>query len=97
MALAEGLTAEKVHNSEVGFKYDNGQLRAGASVYQMKIDDVIMDQLGGGPAPQNSVYYENVGTFESDGVELHLGYSTAQLSADLFFVNSNPTLNDNPV
>ncbi|HEY7885645.1 MAG TPA: TonB-dependent receptor [Cellvibrionaceae bacterium] len=97
MALAEGLTAEKVHNSEVGLKYDNGQLRAGASVYQMKIDDVIMDQLGGGPAPQNSVYYENVGTFESDGVELHLGYSTAQLSADLFFVNSSPTLNDNPV
>jgi len=95
--LADNLDAEKVHNTEVGLEYDNGQWRAGASVYQMKIDDVILDQLGGGPAPQNAVYFENVGTFESRGVELHLGYSTMQFSGDLFYVTSDPTLNDNPV
>lgn len=95
--LADNLDAEKVHNTEVGLEYDNGQWRAGASVYHMKIDDVILDQLGGGPAPQNAVYFENVGTFESRGVELHLGYSTMQFSGDLFYVTSDPTLNDNPV
>ncbi|WP_064773881.1 TonB-dependent receptor domain-containing protein [Hyphomonas pacifica] len=97
LRLQPGLDPERVDNTEAGLVYDNGQLRAGASVFSMKIDDVIMDQLGGLGAPQDSTYYENVGEFETEGVELRLGYSWQSLSADLFYTAYDSELNGHDV
>ena len=88
------LDAERVDNTEAGLVYDNGRLRVGASIFSMKIDDVILDQIGGGAAPQDSIYYENVGEFETSGVELRAGYSWKRLSADLFYTSYDSELND---
>ncbi|NHK28706.1 TonB-dependent receptor [Parvularcula flava] len=97
ITLAPDLDAERVGNAEAGLVYDNGTLRAGASVYQMEIRDVIMDQLGGGPAPQDATYYENVGTLEAGGIELRVGYSWDALRADLFYTTYDSELNGNTV
>lgn len=91
------LQPERVDNSEAGLTYDNGQLRASASVFSMVIDDVILDQIGGGVAPEDSIFYENVGEFETQGVELRLGYSWERISADLFYTSYDSELNDRPV
>jgi hemoglobin/transferrin/lactoferrin receptor protein len=97
ITLAPGLDPERVDNTEAGLAYDDGRLRASASVFAMEISDVILDQIGGGPAPQDAVYYENVGAFESEGFELQLGYSWETFSADLFYTSYDPSLNGREV
>lgn len=85
------LDPERVNNHEIGLVYDNGTWSAGATYYAMTIDDVIQDQLGQG------TYYENIGEFESDGIELQLGYRTDVFGADLFFTSYDAELNGHPV
>ena len=97
ISLAPDLDAERVGNAEAGLVYDNGPWRGGVSVYSMEIDDVILDQLGSGPAPQSGVYYENIGTLKTDGVEIQAGYATDIFSADLFYTTRDTELNGDPV
>ena len=91
------LDPERVDNTEAGLVYDNSRLRLGASVFSMTIDDVILDQIGGGTPPEDSIYYENIGEFETQGVELRAGYSWERFSADLFYTAYESELNGRDV
>lgn len=62
------LEPEEVDNTELGVTYRNENWNVVASIYSSDIDNVILDQLGQG------TYYENVGTLETDGFELKVGY-----------------------
>jgi hemoglobin/transferrin/lactoferrin receptor protein len=97
ITLDPNLEAERANNFEAGLAYDDGAFFASGTYYRSKIKDVILDQLGSGPAPQNSVYYENVGTFDAEGFEFRLGYTADHWRADAFFTTYEPTLNGNPV
>ena len=97
ISLAPDLDPERVTNAEVGGVWDDGRLTASASLYRMSIDDVIQDQLGGGPPPQDAVYYENIGTLESEGLELGLGYALERVRGRIFFTTYEAELNDNAV
>ena len=67
---------------------------ASAVVYRMSIDDVVLDQLYSGPPPQGGVYYENVGTFRSEGVELRAGIIRGAFSADAYYNRYDSRLDD---
>lgn len=95
--LARDLKAEKADNKEIALVYDDGNLFASATYYDSQIKDVILDQLGSGSAPQSSVFYENVGTFDADGFEFRLGYENENWRADAFFTTYDATLNGHPV
>ncbi|MEM8930208.1 MAG: TonB-dependent receptor [Acidobacteriota bacterium] len=95
--LDPDLDAEQVTNNELGIVFDNGRWFASASVFRMDFDDVILDQIGGGPFPQDGNFYENVGELESDGVEVAVGYNTPTLRADLFFRTYDAELDGVPV
>ena len=51
----------------------------------MKIEDVVLDQLGSGPPPQGANYYENVGDFRAEGIELRAGYAAGPFFVDAYF------------
>ncbi len=93
LTLSPTLRPEKVDNAEIGLAYARDGVTASAVYYQMTIDDVILDQLGSGPAPQGGVYYENVGRFRSDGVELRAGYRKDALSVDAYYNRYDSRLN----
>ncbi|PPJ43856.1 MULTISPECIES: TonB-dependent receptor [unclassified Pseudoxanthomonas] len=93
LTLAPGLQPETVENAEIGLQYDAGGFSASAVYYQMTIDDVILDQLGSGPAPQGATYYENVGRFRSDGVELRAGYRAGAFAVDGYYNRYDSKLN----
>lgn len=93
ISLAPNLKPEEVANYEVGLKYDRGGFSASAVYYSMTIDDVIFDQSGSGPAPQAAVYYENIGAFKAEGVELRAGYRQGPFSIDGFFNHYESTIN----
>lgn len=97
ITLAPDLDPERVTNAEIGGVWDDGRFSASASLYRMSIDDVIQDQLGGGPPPQDGVYYENIGSLESRGLELGLGYALERMRARLFFTTYDANLNGNVV
>lgn len=97
IAIAPGLKPERVDNYEVGFAYDRGPWRASAVYYTMTIDNVIFDQIGSGPPPQDSVYYENVGKFEADGIELRAGYASGPFSIDAYYNHYRSELNGDTV
>jgi len=88
VAFQQGLDPEKVKNTEIGLKFDNGALMASATVYRTKINDVIFEQDGRGPFPEDSFYFENIGELETDGYELMLGYTWDNLSAITSFVHN---------
>lgn len=92
--LAPGLEPERVDNAEIGLAYARDGLSASAVYYRMTIDEVILDQLYAGPPPQGAVYYENVGTFRSSGVELRAGYVRGAFSADAYYNRYDSRLND---
>lgn len=91
--LSPGLRPEEVDNAEIGLAYARDGITASAVYYEMTIDDVILDQLGSGPAPQGGVYFENVGAFRSDGIELRAGYSVGALSVDGYYNRYDSRLN----
>lgn len=98
-SIADDLEAETVENVEIGIEFDNNQVRAGISYYDMVINDVILDQLGNGTgitdsATQANTYYENIGDLKADGFELNTGYSWSKVDLDLYYVTSDTKLND---
>lgn len=95
--LQPGLQPETVGNLEVGLAYDRGGFHASAAYYAMEIEDVVFDQLYRGPFPQDGVYFENVGTFRSEGFELRAGYRRGAFGISGFYNHYDPELNDRPV
>lgn len=93
ISLAPDLQPEEVENFEIGLDWARDGWSASAVYYDMAIDDVILDQLGSGPAPQGSTYYENVGRFESDGIELKAGYASGPFAIEGFFNSYDARLN----
>ncbi|OKY27806.1 TonB-dependent receptor [Thalassotalea sp. PP2-459] len=85
------LEAEEVNNTELGLTYRDEHWNIVASVYQSEIDNVILDQLGQG------TYYENVGTLETDGFELKVGYWIGDFQFVANYANSDAELNGNKV
>ena len=85
------LDAEEVDNTEIGLIYQGENLHMTASVYKSEIDDVILDQLGRG------TYYENVGTLETDGFELKVGYWYENLELVASYSNNDAELNGETV
>jgi hemoglobin/transferrin/lactoferrin receptor protein len=97
ISLAPGLQPERVDNYEIGMGFERDGFRASAVYYQTQIDDVILDQIGNGPPPQAPVYYENVGTFEAEGVELKAGWAIDRFSIDGYFNHFSSELNGDTV
>jgi hemoglobin/transferrin/lactoferrin receptor protein len=93
LTLSPTLEPEKVDNAEIGLAYARDGITASAVYYRMEIDDVVLDQLYGGPAPEGGVYYENVGRFRSDGIELRAGYIRGAFSADAYYNRYDSRLN----
>lgn len=93
LTLSPTLRPETVDNVELGLAWAQDGLSASAVVYRMTIDDVVLDQLYGGPPPQGGVYYENVGTFRSEGVELRAGVVRGVFSADAWYNHYDSRLN----
>jgi hemoglobin/transferrin/lactoferrin receptor protein len=81
------LAPEQVGNFEIGAKYERGGFFASAVYFDMTIEDVIQDQLYGG------TYYENVGEFTSNGVELRGGYATGPFSISGYYNHYDSRLN----
>lgn len=90
-SIAEDLQAEEVTNAEFGLVYDDGSLYASFAYYDSEIDNVILDQIGQG------TYYENIGTFASDGIEVSLGYFWDKFSTRLSYAGGDAELNGHPV
>lgn len=93
LTLAPSLQPEEVDNVEIGLAYAQDGLTASAVYYEMTIDDVILDQLGSGAAPQGGTYYENVGEFRSDGIELKAGYTVGAWSVNGYYNRYDSRLN----
>ncbi|WP_119680581.1 TonB-dependent receptor domain-containing protein [Indioceanicola profundi] len=97
ISIAPGLEPEQVDNYEIGLTYGRNGFSASAVYYNTRISDVILDQLGNGAPPQDAVYYENVGTYRTDGVELRAGYVAGPFSVDAYFNHYVSKLNGNRV
>lgn len=97
ISLSPTLKPERVDNYEAGLSYAQDGWRGSAVYYHMRIDNVILDQLGSGPRPQDAVYYENVGRFKSDGVEIRAGYSHGPFTLDAYFNHYVSKLNGDEV
>jgi hemoglobin/transferrin/lactoferrin receptor protein len=80
------LDAETVTNIEASLEYNTTNLNVKLAAYQSEIDDVIFDQNYAG------VFYENVGTVETDGVELDLTYRWNELEIQFGFATSDAQL-----
>jgi hemoglobin/transferrin/lactoferrin receptor protein len=93
LSLSPTLRPERVGNIEGGAEYRRGGFRASAVYYRMEIEDVILDQLYSGPPPQSSTYYENVGDFVAEGIELRAGYRSGALSIEGYFNHYDSRLN----
>ncbi|WP_311269227.1 TonB-dependent receptor domain-containing protein [Sphingobium sp. WCS2017Hpa-17] len=93
ISLQPGLRPERVDNIEAGASFERGGLKLSAVWYDMRIKDVILDQIGNGPAPQAPNYHENVGRFKAKGVELRAGYATGPFSIDAYFNHYRSRLN----
>ena len=97
ISLAPYLKPERVDNFEVGASFNRDGFRASAVYYHMVIDDVILDQIGGGPAPQATNYFENVGRFKANGVEVRAGYSSGPFSIDAYYNHYRSRLNGDQI
>lgn len=95
--LQPGLMPEKVGNLEVGATFERDGFFASAVYFDMQIDDVVLDQLYRGPFPQDSVYYENVGEFTSDGFELRAGYRRGPFELRGYYNHYDSRLNGNRI
>lgn len=87
VSLAPDLKEETVTNTEAGLVYSNENLNLSATIYQTTIDDVIYDQLSGG------TYYENIGEWESKGVELRALYQLDALTLSATYSTSDAEIN----
>lgn len=78
-------------------RYDSGDLNIVTSIYHTEINDIILDQLGGGSAPQDRTFYENVGTLETQGFELSASYQWHNVNFTMSYSNNDSELNNNTV
>lgn len=99
LSLSPSLRPERVRNIEGGVKYDLDGISASAVYYKMKINDVILDQLGRTVArpEQDAVFYENVGDFKAEGFELRAGYRNGPFSIDGYYNHYDSRLNGNRI
>lgn len=95
--LQPGLRPETVGNFEVGADFDRDGFTASIVYFDMKIKDVILDQLYRGPFPQDGSYYENVGNFKSEGVELKAGYRTGPFGISGYYNHYSSKINGNRI
>lgn len=91
VSLDPDLNPERAENTELGVEYDDGNLAVTASVYYSTIDDVILDQIGGG------TYYEIVGKLRTKGFELDASYLWKDLLLSASFSYNDPELNGHTV
>ena len=91
ITLAPDLKAEEVENTELALTYRDDSWHIVASAYQSDIDNVILDQLGQG------TYYENIGTLETQGFELKIGYAFEDIHLVANYSNNDAELNGNTV
>ncbi|ANO51908.1 TonB-dependent receptor domain-containing protein [Woeseia oceani] len=97
LRIDPALRPEDVTNAEIGVTYRNDQWFASLVYFQSDIDDVISDQIGGGVAPEDSTYYENIGRYEADGFELGFGYQLDRVRFDLAYSNTTSEINGHTV
>ena len=97
LRLDPELDSEEVENFEVGMTYQDSSWFASAVYFDMEIENVIFDQLGRGPFPQDGSYFENIGDFDADGYELQVGYQGERVRVNLSFSDTSSKLNGNPV
>lgn len=97
ISLSPTLRPEQVENIEGGVEFERNGFRASAVYYRMKINDVILDQLYNGPPPQSPTYYENVGNFVAEGIELRAGYRTGPFSIEGYYNHYDSRLNGNRI
>lgn len=95
--LQPGLRPERVGNFEAGARFERAGFFASAVYFDMKIEDVILDQLYNGGFPQDAAYYENVGDFTSDGFELQAGYRNGPFGVRGFYSHYDSRLNGNRI
>ncbi|MEW4466332.1 TonB-dependent receptor [Parasphingorhabdus sp. JC815] len=95
--LQPGLRPETVANFEVGASFERNGFTASAAYFDMKIKDVILDQLYSGPFPQDGIYYENVGDFTSDGIELRAGYKYGPFGFSGYYNHYDSRINGNRI
>lgn len=80
--IAPNIKAEKVQNNEIGLEYNGDVVAVNAALFQSTIDDVIFDQLGdsdGRGGPQPNYYFENIGEWETNGIELSTAFDLDNL------------------
>lgn len=73
---ANGLSAEKAHNYEVGTKYDNTALSLEATLFYIDFDDQLL-------YVENTTGWTNLGATTHQGVELAARYNLSDLSDKL--------------
>jgi hemoglobin/transferrin/lactoferrin receptor protein len=95
--LDPALVAEDVGNFEVGFDFQAGPFFASLVYFNTEIEDVVFDQIGGGPPPQDASYFENVGKYSADGYELELGFQGNRSRIELAYSDMSTDLNGIPV
>ncbi len=99
ISLSPTLKPERVENFETGLSWARDGFSASAVYFDMTIDDVVLDQLGGRrpdpalPYAENANFYENVGEFRTQGYDLKVGYQSDTWGVDAFFNHYEPELN----
>ncbi|HLV06533.1 MAG TPA: TonB-dependent receptor [Croceibacterium sp.] len=91
--LQPGLRPERADNFEAGVSYAANGFNLSAAYFDMTIEDVVLDQLYSGAPPQDSIYYENVGDFSSNGFELQAGYRSGPFGVRAFYTSYDSRLN----
>ncbi len=79
----DSIDPEWAENLELGFQYDNGTYFVNGTLYQQKINDVIIA----------SGVRDNAGDLEVDGYDFAFGFRQEALTASLGVSHSNPELN----
>lgn len=97
LRLQPNLLPEKVGNFEIGVEYLAGPYFASVVYFDTEIKDVIFDQLGTGPFPQDAGYFENIGNYHADGFELELGYQGDRLLVGFAYSHTSADINGIPV
>ncbi len=102
LRLHPDLQPETVGNFETGFVYTKGGFKGSIAYYDMQIDNVIFDQIGSSSFAEDSIYaglrqdsffYDNIGTYDSTGVEVRAEYRTGPFYVSAFYNQNDSELN----
>ncbi|MDQ8181207.1 TonB-dependent receptor [Pelagicoccus sp. SDUM812005] len=83
----DSIDPEWAKNLEIGFQYDNGTYFANGTLYQQRIDDVIL----------SSGIRDNGGDLEVDGYDFTFGLRHGEFTSSLGVSHSKPELNGAPL